>query len=510
MKTVLLSLVFLSAPWVAFSAITQVEVGSSPVASSEEKVEEVGEGDSSHLAIKAFNEGRYFAAIMRAKPLAAEGNPHALMLMGVAYESGRGVNQSFDQALENYRKARAAGSKRAPYRMARILGTTGQETHQKEAREILVSLAKEDQGEAARILGEGSVKGLFGGGGDFEKAAGWWETAATQGDAAAVFALAQLFDGAFGFPEKRDQAAALQYYIKAARLGVSRAMVIAGARLLNGEEQLRDEKRGLDFLSSAIVNKQIDAHFVLGDYAENVTKSDAVAFKHYLNGAEAGQSKCMLKVAAFIVGGRAEQEKNALAALAWFKKAGAAGEVIGHVEAARILLTGEGLQIVEGYGHLVAAADAGLIDVQNEVGLLYLSGRLGVRDAAAAASWFRRSAEGKYPAGAYNLAVLYQQGLGVTQNFDQAGRLFTLAANAGHPQAATALGLINAAGRGTQQNLPRAWALFSLGLERGDKEAEGYKKEVAGYLDEGGMKKAAEILAGYQKAATQPTSGAEK
>lgn len=510
MKMSLLLLASSFLPCVAFSAITQVEVGKLIPESSEQKVEEVAEGDSAQLAVKDFNGGRYLAATLRAKVLAEEGNATGLLVMGLAYESGRGVAQSFDLAVESYQKGREAGSKEAAYRLARLLGKTGEKNQQKEARKILESMVENDQGEAARLLGEGALRGLFGDGADFEKGRAWWERSASQGNVAALFALAQLFDGTFGFPEKRDPAAALQNYLKAAQFGNGPAMVIAGSRLLNGEEKLRDEKKARDLLDKAITANQMDAYLILGDYAEKVSKNDAEAFQNYLKGAEGGQSECMLKVATFIVEGRAEQEKDALKALAWFKKAGAAGQVIGHVQAARILLTGEGLQIIEGYGHLVAAAEAGLVDVQNEVGLLYLSGRLGVRDLAAASGWFRRSAEGKYPAGAYNLAVLYQKGLGVSQNFDQAGRLFTLAANSGHPQATTALGVMHAEGRGTKPDLPRAWALFSLGAERGDPEAEGYQKEVASYLDEEGMKKAAEILASYQKVAVQATDSTEK
>jgi uncharacterized protein len=463
-------------------------------------VKKVMKGDASQLAVEAFNKGDYFSAVLKAQPLAEKGNPFALLVMGLAYESGRGIDQSQELALKNYRKARDAGNKEASYRLARLLGVMGGDGQQKEAQEILEALSKEDRGEAARMLGEGCLQGWFGGKADFDRARTWWEKSAEKGDEAAAIALARLLDGEFGFPEKRNPADALNYYLRAAELGNGRAMAIAGSRLLNGEEEIRDEKKARKWLAMAIENKELDAYLVLGNFAEKVTKSDPVAFAEYLKGAEAGQSQCMLLVASFMMEGRGGQEKNPEEALAWFKKAGEAGQILGHVQAASILLGGDGLKIVEGYSHLVVAAESGLVDMQNEVGLLYLTGRLGVQDFTAAASWFRRSANGKYPAGAFNLATLFERGLGVPQNFDQAGRLYTQAANSGHVKATTALGRFHAEGKGTKQELPRAWALFSLAMERGDEAAKRFKEAIDLRLNDDEIKKAREILAEYKKA----------
>ncbi|MGJ8697780.1 MAG: SEL1-like repeat protein [Verrucomicrobiaceae bacterium] len=485
----------------SFSAISLFQPRDSP----DLELPAIEENDPSRFAVEDFNKGNYLEAILRAQSLAETGNPTALLLMGLAYEHGKGINQSSELALEHYRKARKAGNKEAPYRLAHLLATVGGADRQQEARSILEALHKEDRGVAARLLGQGILEGRFGEEPDFDETRIWWEKAVDKGDQPAILTLAHLLDGDLGFPEKRDPAGALKLYLKAADLGDGRAMAIAGSRLLNGGEDIRDEKKGKELLAKAITNKQLDAYLVLGDYEENVTKDDSAAFAQYLKGAEAGQGQCMLKVASFILEGRADQEKNPKEALAWFKKAGEAGQVLGHVQAAKILLNGEGLQIVEGYTHLVAAAESGLVDMQNELGLLYLSGRLGVRDLTAAASWFQRSAAGKYPAGAFNLATLYEQGMGVPQSFDQAGRLYTLAANAGHPQSTSALGRLHAEGRGTKQNLPEAWALFSLALERGDQDAKDFIDQVAKLLKEDQLKKAREILAEYQK--TPPAKG---
>ncbi|MGC6426150.1 MAG: tetratricopeptide repeat protein [Akkermansiaceae bacterium] len=483
------------------SSFSAVSLLNKQAMSEEFKVEEkVVQGDPSLGAVKAFNEGNYLAAVLRARSLAEEGNMYGLLVMGLAYEKGKGIEPSTELALTHYRKAREAGSAEAAYRLVGLLISAGSDDQRKEAREVLESLVKDDDGKAARLIGEGMLKGWFGGDPEFNKIQSWWEAAAEKGDVSAMMGLARLHDGEFGFPEKRNPQSALQEYQRAAKWGHAPAMTILGARLLQ-----QDEKEGRKWLAKAIEGKESSAYLVLGDFTEKVIKDDALAYQEYLKGAEAGHGQCMLKVGSFLADERApagDRPKDDLLkdALGWFKKAGAAGQILGHVQAAKILLQGEGLDVVEGYNHLVVAADSGLVDLQNELGLLYISGRLGVRDASAAAGWFRRATEGKSPAGAFNLASLYEQGMGVPQNYDQAGRLYTLAANSGHARSTTALGRFHAEGRGTKQNLPQAWALFSLAVERGDESAKGLIEQVGRNLDAEGLIKAQEFLAEFQKA----------
>lgn len=481
----------------AFSAVSLIKPAEAPEALTVEKVEK---GDPSQATVTDFNEGRYLNAVLRAQHLAESGNPYAFLVLGLAHESGKGIEQSQELALANYRKASAAGNEEATHRLARLLVLMGGAERQKEAQTALEALSEKDTGNAARILGEGILKGWFGGKGDFEQAKAWWEKASKQGDIAAMINLARLLDGQLGFPEKRDAGGALQQYLKAANSGFAPAMIQAGARLLNGEKQNRDEEAGREWLTKAVESKALDAYLVLGDYAENVTKSDEKAFAQYLKGAEAGHGPCMLKVASFYLNGRTGQDKDLKTGLAWLKKAGAAGEIAGHVQAATLLMKGEGLNIVEGYNHLLVAAEAGYTDLQNELGLLYLSGRLGVRDATAAAGWFQRAAKGKFPAGMFNFATLLEQGIGVAHSINQAGQLYTLAANAGHAKATTALGRFHAEGRGTKQDLTRAWALFSLAHERGDTDAEAFKKQVEALLNEEQLQAAGKTFDEYKKA----------
>ncbi|MFC7337789.1 tetratricopeptide repeat protein [Haloferula chungangensis] len=456
-------------------------------------------------AIEAYNKGEHQAAVKLAQALAAEGNADALFLMGVAYSTGSGITASRELAIKSLRESSKAGNKEAPYRLARILIAGGEEDRQ-EARSILETLSKDDQGEAALLLGEGALQGWLEGEPDFDKANHWWTQASDKGSDVATLARARLLDGEFGFPEKRDPNAAFKLYQKAANLGNGVGMVAVGSRLLNGEESIRDESQGREWLAKAIADGQVSAYLALGDFEELVEKNDEAAYSNYRKGAEAGQAECMIKVASFLTDARGGQKKDPKEALEWLRKAARAGSSVGHFKSAEILLKGEGLEIVEGYAHLVAAAESGLVDVQNEVGLFYLSGRLGVRDATAAASWFSRSASGGYPQGAHNLGVLYEQGLGVPKNFDHAGRLYTQAANAGHAEASTRLGRLYAAGLGTKQDQSRAWALFSLAVKRGDENAKAQLGELTSMLTDEQLAAGRKILAELSEEKKQPSS----
>ena len=214
------------------SSFSAVSLLNKQAMSEEFKVEEkVVQGDPSLGAVKAFNEGNYLAAVLRARSLAEEGNMYGLLVMGLAYEKGKGIEPSTELALTNYRKAREAGSGEAAYRLVGLLISAGSDDQRKEAREVLESLVKDDDGKAARLIGEGMLKGWFGGDPEFNKIQSWWEAAAEKRDVSAMIGLARLHDGEFGFPEKRNPQSALQEYQRAAKWGHAPAMTILGARL---------------------------------------------------------------------------------------------------------------------------------------------------------------------------------------------------------------------------------------------------------------------------------------
>jgi TPR repeat protein len=435
-------------------------------------------------AMEAFRDGRHAIAVDLAKPLAEKGNADALFLLGFAAETGQGLTASREGALDYYKKAAEAGHKDATYRRALILLNSKEDKDRQEGRQVLESAAGTDPGNAGRILGEAWLRGLLSEKPDFDKAAEWWNKASEAGDTPAILILARLYEGALGFPEKKDPARSITFYKKAAALGDENAFIPLGSRLLNGDETIRDERAGREWLGKAIEKKQFAAYLALGDFEENVKKDDKAALALYQKGADEKQPDCMLRVAAFHLEGRGGLEKSEEKGREWLAKAAEAGSAMAALEMASRISKDEKPDLLGAYKYLVSASNAGLAIAQNELGLLYVSGNLGLSDPTAAVAWFTLAAKSGHAAAQNNLGTLYERGMGVPVNYNNAGQLYSLAANQGHAAATAGLARLHAAGLGTAPNLPKAWALASLAVERGDTEAKTLLGDLTSKLDD--------------------------
>jgi len=423
-------------------------------------------------ALDAFKDGRHAKAVELAKPLAESGNADALYLLGFAHETGQGAEASKDKALEFYRKANAAKHKDAAYRLAFILLASEDEKERDKARETLETAAIDDVAVAGRILGEAYLRGRLTPSPDPDKAVFWWKRAGDAGDVPSIMLLANFYEGQFGFAELKNLNEAINQYSKAAGLGNAGAMATVGSRLLSGDKSIRDEKKGREWLKKAIEAKEYAAYLALGDYEENVKKDLKAALAEYERGKDVGQVDCMTRAASFYIEGKGV-EKDVDRGVAILKQAAEAGSPIAHFSIAASVLSGEKPDLLAGYGHLLAAANGNLVEAQNELGLLYLSGKLGTADTPAGVAWLTRAAQNGNAAAQNNLAAIYENGItGVPRNLENAGQLYTLAANQGHGPATLALARMLKEGLGAAADPVKAWALASLAAERGEKDAD--------------------------------------
>ena len=434
-------------------------------------------------ALTAFREGRHAKAIELAKPLAEKGDPTALYILGYAYETGQGLEMSREKALENYRKSAALGNKDSTYRLSFILLASEDEAERTQAREALETSSKDDPAVAGRILGEAYLRGLVSKEPDFDKTVFWWTKASDAGDVPSVLLLARLYEGQFGFPDKKDAKKSLDFYTKAAGLGNASAMVALGSRLLNGEEKIRNEKEGREWLKKAIEKKENSAYLALGDFEENVKKDAKAALASYERGRDAGQVDCMLRTADAYLEGKGT-EKDVTRGMDVLESAAKAGSPVAHYRLAAKSLNAEKPDLLLGYGHLLVAATGGVLDAQHDLALLYISGKLAAQDAAAGVAWLTRAAQGGHAQAQVTLAGLYLEGSGVQKNLANAGQLYSMAANQGHAGATFALAQLHGKGIGTAVDLPKAWALATLADERGEKAAKAYADEINTKLDD--------------------------
>jgi len=434
-------------------------------------------------ALTAFREGNHAKAIELAKPLAEKGNADAIYLIGYAYETGQGLEASRELALVNYRKAAATGHKDSIYRLSFILLASEDEAERSQAREALETASKDDPAVAGRILGEAYLRGRLTKEPDFDKTVTWWTSAATAGDVPSLLLLARLHEGQFGFADKKDLKKALGYYTKAAGLGDAPSMVALGSRLLNGDKENRNEKDGREWLKKAIEAKEYSALLALGDFEENVKKDPKAALALYERGKDAGQVDCILRVADAYTEGKGTDPDSARGA-SLLESAAKAGNPTANYRIAVKGLSVPKPDLLAGYSHLLAAATGGLPEAQNELGLLYLSGKLAAADSPAGVAWLTRAAQGGLALAQNNLGALFEQGAGVPQNIANAGQLYSLAANQGHAGATLALARLYSKGAGVVADLPKAWALATLAAERGEATAKKFASDLAEKLDD--------------------------
>jgi TPR repeat protein len=325
---------------------------------------------------------------------------------------------------------------------------------------------------AGRILGEAYLRGRLTPTPDPDKAVFWWKRSGDAGDVPSIMLMANFYEGQFGFPELKNFPESIAMYGKAAGLGNANAMATLGSRLLSGDKSIRDEKKGREWLKKAVDAKEYAAYLALGDYEENINKDLKAALSEYERGKDAGQVDCMIRAANFYIEGKGV-DKDPERGIAILKQAAEAGSPEAHLMLAAHFLSMEKPDMLVGYGHLLSAANGNLVEAQNELGLLYLSGKFAAADLPAGVAWLTRAAQNGNAAAQNNLAAIYENGItGVPRNLTNAGELYALAANQGHGPATFALARLVGGGIGTEPDPVKAWALASLAFERGVKEAD--------------------------------------
>jgi TPR repeat protein len=121
---------------------------------------------------------------------------------------------------------------------------------------------------------------------------------------------------------------------------------------------------------------------------------------------------------------------------------------------------------------LQAQAYDGVAEAQHDLAAIYTAGKGGVaQNFERAAFWFREAADKKIANAAYNLGVLYHQGLGTEKDMERAIYWYREAARLGHPEAQYNLGIAYIEGIGTEYNAPLAAAFFESAANAGVVEA---------------------------------------
>jgi TPR repeat protein len=116
---------------------------------------------------------------------------------------------------------------------------------------------------------------------------------------------------------------------------------------------------------------------------------------------------------------------------------------------------------------LTAAAERGSAEAQFSLAVTYERGVGVVQNYATAAAWYQRAAAQGLTEAQYNLATLYDEGLGLKKDSGEALRWYQTAANAGNALAANNLGYLHEFGIGVSQNDVAAFAWYRRAAEAG-------------------------------------------
>ena len=117
------------------------------------------------------------------------------------------------------------------------------------------------------------------------------------------------------------------------------------------------------------------------------------------------------------------------------------------------------------------AAELGDASAQFKMALMYDRGKGMPQDYAEAVRWYRKSAEQGFVEAQYNLGSMYDSGVGVPQEYAEAVIWYRKAAEQGHASAQKNLAVKYGKGQGVPQSHAEAYVWLSIAAMSGNKSA---------------------------------------
>ncbi|KAG2553219.1 hypothetical protein PVAP13_9KG434300 [Panicum virgatum] len=186
--------------------------------------------------------------------------------------------------------------------------------------------------------------------------------------------------------------------------------------------------------------------------------------------AQRGNSAAMYKLGLLYYYGLRGLRRDYVKAFHWFSKAVEKGDTRAMELLGEIYARGAGVErnYSEAYKWLALAAKQQHYSAYNGLGYLYVKG-YGVekKNLTKAREYFKLAADNKEAGGHYNLGVLYLKGIGVKRDIMEACNHLLQAVNAGQPKAIYQVAKLFQKGIGLKKNLHMATMLYKSVAERG-------------------------------------------
>ena len=341
------------------------------------------------------------------------GDASAQREVGLALDFGKyGLRVNFEQALDWYSKA-----------------------------------VKQNDASAKNHLGQMYWEGLGGLEVNQAETLRLWTEAAEQGFAEAQYNLAFIL--LYGHGVFRDNKAALQWFVKAARQGDARAPIDVGILSFDDLVQYSKSAVGEEWAKEALGDAYPEG--------ESIEAIDTAAARWILRAAERGNHHAQFAIAERYFRGDGVA-KDDMVAVRWFMQAANQGNTNAHFTMGQFWRHSPGPlgpeeRTKNAIDWLTPPAKHGHTDAMAELGELYLSDQ---NDAVQAAHWFDLAARQGHPKARLAMARLLRDGLGVTKDVDAAFAMFLKAAEKGDDEAQWEVSEMCLNGTGTSQNLDEA------------------------------------------------------
>jgi len=304
--------------------------------------------------------------------------------------------------------------------------------------------------------------------GNFEEAMKLLKEAASAGNAAAAFAVGDLYLTGKGTNASLPKA--VEWYKMAAEKGHGNAMLRLGQIYHQGGEGLKkDETRASFYLQGAAEAGIAQAWSKLGQISElsaRITDEEpdrkklySEARDYYQKGAVAGDHESQLLLGQILTNPDTE-EVDLKESLEWLRK----------------------------------SAMAGNPNAMNEVGMRIQEGKGVEADPVAALGWYLVAAERKLPVAMTNLGICYANGIGVPVDYGKAGAWYDRAAKQNFALAQFLIGQLYENGQGTEPKPVYAFTQYSRAAHSGFQLAIDARDALKPKLSEEQLKEAEALL----------------
>lgn len=389
------------------------------------------------------------------KAAADKGHCAAQYLLGSAYFGGLGTPRNEQKALFCFLKAYENGSEKASFKLAKILAT------QQPALAFQFALDAAERGlpEAQFSVGERYAAGI-GAEVDRWQAKAWYQRAAEQAYAPALYALGQLQEQDRPDPEGLVEAG--QWYRRAAKVGHPGAQVALdrldaagyGRQSLKPRPGGRERRIADSRWSQYAAHGRMDDFYHLGllyEAGHSVERNLKQARAWYKKAAEMGDPRAQYALACDY------EHPGSPQAVEWLSKAALQGYAQAQCALAELHFLGLGTE-QDSLGALAwyaRAAEQGDTQAQFALGRLLKDHAENLVDTAMA-----KAAAGGQAEAQFSLGERYRLGSGVAQNWFEACRWYQMAAEQGNALAQCALAGCYAQGRGVRKDLAHAFAWY--------------------------------------------------